>query len=129
MGINRELVTPFTYNSFCSSGKAFHLMLECCSSCGRDLLPFRHNDSQSAFQFISKVFSGLCPHQTLSKPFLHGLCFVHRRHYHTETEKVLRNYVCHSTKERKTVCWFHSSMCDFMHLLVKCVADLAQSVN
>lgn len=69
------VVMPFSYNSFYSSGKAFHLMLECCSRCGRDLLPFRHNDSQSAFQFISKVFSGLCRHQTLSKPFLNGLPF------------------------------------------------------
>lgn len=64
-------------------------------------------------------------HAGLSKPFLHGLCFVHKGHYQPETEQVPQNYVCHSTK----TCRFHGIMFDCMHLLVMSIAELAQSVN
>lgn len=40
-------------------------------------------------------------HTRFSKPFLHGLRFVHRRQNHTEIEMVLQNYVFHSTKKKK----------------------------
>ena len=59
--------------------------------------------SQSAFQFIPKVFDGvevraLCKpvklfHTDLDKPFLHGPRFVHGGPCHAETRKGLRQTV------------------------------------
>ena len=96
-------------------------MLEHC--CG-DLLPFSHRSisevghwcwairpgSQSAFQFIPKVFDGvevraLCRPVKFfhtDKPFLYGLRLVHEGHCHAETGKVLPQTVVTNLETKKS---------------------------
>ena len=118
MGINMELVPSL----YCSSGKTFHenMLEHCC----RDLIPFSHkrisevghwcwairSGSQSAFQFILKVFDGvdvraLCGpvkffHTDLDSPFLYGPHFVHRGIVMLKQERAFPKLLPRSWKHR-----------------------------
>ncbi len=125
MGPQWDSIVPFSHNSFLLFLERISTwcwnVVQVAAEIYSHLGTMTHSQRSNSSQRCSMGFV----HAGLSKPFLHGLCFVHKGKLSTWKQNRFHKICLPSTK----TCRFHGILFDCMHLLVMSLAELAQSVN